>query len=70
MAAVSSSPRSDQEQIEQAAKAWQLETVGDYKHGSIKRIKLTRFLTYAAVEFVPGPRYVVMIHANNNRGVI
>ena len=69
MAAVSSSPRSDQEQIEQA-KAWQLETVGDYKHGSIKRIKLKRFLTYAAVEFVPGPRYVVMIHANNNRGVI
>lgn len=67
MAAVSS-PRSDQEQIEQA-KAWQLETVGDYKHGSIKRIKLTRFLTYAAVEFVPGPRYV-MIHAKNNRGII
>jgi hypothetical protein len=69
MAAVSvSSPRSDKEQIEQEQElAWQLETVGDYKHGSIKRIKLTRFLTYSAVEFSPGPRYV-MIHVNNDRG--
>jgi hypothetical protein len=33
-------------------------TVGDYKHGSIKRIKLTCFLTYNAVEFSPGPRCV------------
>jgi hypothetical protein len=66
MAAVSS-PRSDQEQIEQEM-ARQLETVGDYKHGSIKRIKLTRFLTYSAVEFSPGPR-CVMIHVNNDCGV-
>jgi len=35
-----------------------LETVGDYKPGSIKRIKLKNFLTYADVEFQPGPRYV------------
>ena len=27
-----------------------------YKPGSIKRVKLTNFLTYDAVEFFPGPR--------------
>lgn len=35
--------------------------VGDYKHGSIRRIRLTNFLTYAHVEFSPGPRYVFFI---------
>lgn len=57
-----SSPRSDQEQIEQMAS--QLETVGDYKHGSIKRIKLKRFLTYSAVEFSPGPRLNMVVGPN------
>jgi hypothetical protein len=66
--AVVSPPPSDQEQTEHEM-ARQLETVGDYKHGSIKRIKLTRFLTYSAVEFSPGPRYV-MNDVNNDRGVI
>jgi hypothetical protein len=30
--------------------------VGDYKPGSIRRIKLHNFLTYRDVEFCPGPR--------------
>ena len=34
-----------------------LQIVGDFKHGSIKRIKLVNFLTYAYVEFNAGPRY-------------
>ena len=29
-----------------------------YKPGSIKRVKLKNFLTYDAVEFFPGPRWV------------
>lgn len=33
-----------------------LQNVGDYKHGSIKRIKLVNFLTYTEVEFSPQPR--------------
>jgi hypothetical protein len=33
-----------------------LQVVGDYKHGSIKRIKLKNFLTYFDVEVTPGPR--------------
>lgn len=33
-----------------------LQMVGEYKHGSIARIKLKDFLTYNAVEFRPGPR--------------
>jgi hypothetical protein len=32
--------------------------VGDYKPGSITRVKLENFLTYNNVEFCPGPRYV------------
>jgi hypothetical protein len=35
-----------------------LKVVGLHKPGSIKRIKLHNFLTYADVEFEPGPRYV------------
>ena len=35
--------------------------VGDYRPGSIRRIKLTNFLTYDAVEFCPGPRYVEVL---------
>ena len=31
-----------------------------YKPGSIKRVKLKNFLTYDAVEFTPGPRWVIM----------
>jgi hypothetical protein len=37
-----------------------LKIVGDYKHGSIRRIKLHNFLTYSDVEFSPGPRYVLL----------
>ena len=33
-----------------------LALVGDYRPGSIRRIKLTNFLTYEAVDFCPGPR--------------
>ena len=32
--------------------------IGEYKHGSIRRIKLHNFLTYGNVECCPGPRYV------------
>ena len=35
-----------------------LKVVGDYKHGSIKCVKLTNFLTYSYVEFNAGPRFV------------
>lgn len=35
--------------------------VGDYKPGSITRIKLHNFLTYQDVEFKPGPRYVSLV---------
>ena len=35
-----------------------LNVVGDYKHGSIKCVKLTNFLTYSYVEFDAGPRFV------------
>jgi hypothetical protein len=38
-----------------------LKVVGDYKHGSIRRVKLSNFLTYSEVEFSPGPRYVQYI---------
>jgi hypothetical protein len=56
------SPRSDNELIDEASveltekELKTLETVGDYKHGSIKWMKLTNFLTYSAVEFSPKPR--------------
>ena len=30
----------------------------EYKEGSIRRLRLQNFLTYADVEFQPGPRYV------------
>ena len=33
-----------------------LRIVGDYKHGSIRRVTLKNFLTYSDVDFVPGPR--------------
>ncbi|VEU43232.1 unnamed protein product [Pseudo-nitzschia multistriata] len=60
-----SSPRSDLEQMEeQAALARRLKTVGDYKHGSIKRIKLRKFLTYSAAEFSPGPRLNMVVGPN------
>lgn len=49
--------------MEDADQEW-LDTVGDFKHGSIKRIKLTRFLTYSAVEFSPGPRLNMVIGPN------
>jgi hypothetical protein len=32
------------------------EIVGDFKPGSVTRIKLINFLTYSQVEFHPGPR--------------
>ena len=32
------------------------EVVGDYKPGSVTKIKLENFLTYGHVEFEPGPR--------------
>ncbi|KAL7538150.1 hypothetical protein ACHAXR_008319 [Thalassiosira sp. AJA248-18] len=35
-----------------------------YKAGSIKRVKLTNFLTYDAVEFFPGPRLNVVVGPN------
>ena len=34
----------------------QLSTVGDFKHGSIRRVKLANFLTYNSAVFLPGPR--------------
>jgi hypothetical protein len=35
-----------------------LQVVGDFKHGSIKCVKLTNFLTYKYVDFNAGPRFV------------
>ena len=35
------------------------DAVGDYRPGSIQRVKLQNFLTHGNVEFKPGPRYVV-----------
>jgi hypothetical protein len=32
------------------------ERIGDYKPGSIRRVRLHNFLTYSNVEFTPGPR--------------
>jgi hypothetical protein len=49
------SPRSLNEQMDEEQE-W-LQTTGDYKHGSIKRIRLVKFLTYSEVEFSPKPRY-------------
>mmetsp|Transcript_2900 Transcript_2900/g.5510 ORF Transcript_2900/g.5510 Transcript_2900/m.5510 type:complete len:1133 (+) Transcript_2900:146-3544(+) len=57
------SPRSDNEQIEEETEE-RLKTVGDYKHGSIKRIKLIKFLTYSHVEFSPQPRLNVVVGPN------
>lgn len=34
------------------------DVVGDYKPGSIRRIKLKNFLTYSDAVIEPGPRYV------------
>lgn len=34
------------------------DTIGDYRPGSIRRVKLQNFLTHGNVEFKPGPRYV------------
>ena len=34
--------------------------VGDYKPGSITKIRLKNFLTYKLVEFEPGPRCVIV----------
>ena len=33
-----------------------LQLIGDYKHGSIRRVKLRNFLTYFDAEVKPGPR--------------
>eukprot|EP00531_Pseudo-nitzschia_arenysensis_P017234 CAMPEP_0116132262 /NCGR_PEP_ID=MMETSP0329-20121206/9453_1 /TAXON_ID=697910 /ORGANISM="Pseudo-nitzschia arenysensis, Strain B593" /LENGTH=1129 /DNA_ID=CAMNT_0003626763 /DNA_START=129 /DNA_END=3518 /DNA_ORIENTATION=+ len=60
-----SSPRTDLEQMEEVLSN-RLKTVGGYKHGSIKRIKLTRFLTYNAVEFCPGPRLNMVVGPNGS----
>ena len=32
--------------------------IGDYRPGSIQRVKLQNFLTHGNVEFKPGPRCV------------
>lgn len=50
----------------QEALSNRLKTVGDYKHGSIKRIKLSRFLTYNSVEFSPGPRLNMVVGPNGS----
>lgn len=34
------------------------DAIGDYRPGSIRRVKLQNFLTHGNVEFKPGPRYV------------
>lgn len=39
------------------------DVIGDYRPGSIQRVKLHNFLTHANVEFKPGPRYVVVFIA-------
>ncbi|KAG7374323.1 chromosome segretation protein [Nitzschia inconspicua] len=57
------SPRSDIEQMDQEEKEW-LQIVGDYKHGSIKRVKLINFLTYTEVEFSPKPRLNMVVGPN------
>jgi len=41
-----------------------LKVVGDYKHGSIRRVKLSNFLTYSDVEFSPGPRLNMVVGPN------
>jgi hypothetical protein len=38
-----------------------LASIGDYRPGSIQRVKLKNFLTHGNVEFRPGPRYVVCL---------
>jgi hypothetical protein len=50
--AVRNSTMSDDEEIDR------LQVVGDFKHGSIKCVKLTNFLTYSNVDFNAGPRFV------------
>jgi len=52
--------------MEEEGVSQRMKTVGDYKHGSIKRIKLTRFLTYSAVEFCPGPRLNMVVGPNGS----
>ncbi len=42
--------------LDQIYRPSQEEKDSHYKPGSIKRVKLTNFLTYDAVEFFPGPR--------------
>eukprot|EP00580_Thalassiosira_gravida_P014694 CAMPEP_0201682080 /NCGR_PEP_ID=MMETSP0494-20130426/51433_1 /ASSEMBLY_ACC=CAM_ASM_000839 /TAXON_ID=420259 /ORGANISM="Thalassiosira gravida, Strain GMp14c1" /LENGTH=1127 /DNA_ID=CAMNT_0048165835 /DNA_START=664 /DNA_END=4047 /DNA_ORIENTATION=- len=42
----------------------QEERSSHYKSGSIKRVKLVNFLTYDAVEFMPGPRLNVVVGPN------
>jgi hypothetical protein len=44
------------------------EIIGDYRPGSIQRVKLQNFLTHSNVEFRPGPRYVLyfFVFAINN----
>jgi hypothetical protein len=58
-AASGDSPRSVGEERDDAEEAYFL-AVGDYKHGSITRIKLKHFLTYSDVEVHPKPRYEMM----------
>ena len=49
------SPRSVHEERTEAEEAY-YQTNGDYKHGSIVRVKLHNFLTYERVEAFPKPR--------------
>lgn len=37
------------------------DVIGDYRPGSIRRVKLQNFLTHGNVEFKPGPRYVLQL---------
>lgn len=37
------------------------DVIGDYRPGSIRRVKLQNFLTHGNVEFKPGPRYVLRL---------
>mmetsp|Transcript_41702 Transcript_41702/g.120457 ORF Transcript_41702/g.120457 Transcript_41702/m.120457 type:complete len:1122 (+) Transcript_41702:155-3520(+) len=41
-----------------------LKVVGDYKHGSIRRVKLRNFLTYFDAEVRPGPRLNMVVGPN------
>ena len=42
------------------------DVIGDYRPGSIQRLKLQNFLTHGNVEFKPGPRFVVVVSQGQN----